>query len=55
VCTGGSFCHAGQCVTECPQWTTRCGDRCVGLGIDKYNCGSCGHVCDHMCVLGVCI
>lgn len=46
-----------NCSCYCPPGTTDCGGRCVVLGVDRQNCGSCGTVCapNEDCCLGVCV
>jgi hypothetical protein len=34
-----------QAMTACPAGTTKCGNSCVNLKTDFYNCGYCGRVC----------
>ncbi|MEO6777433.1 MAG: hypothetical protein ABI467_31190 [Kofleriaceae bacterium] len=40
----------------CPLPTTMCGDQCVSLDDDPYNCGHCGRTCSSgICAAGSCI
>jgi hypothetical protein len=39
--TNGSY----DCISDCPQETTKCGTSCVNTTNDTTNCGSCGTVC----------
>ncbi|HET9992019.1 MAG TPA: hypothetical protein VFQ65_25995 [Kofleriaceae bacterium] len=40
----------------CPLPTTKCGDQCVSLDDDPYNCGHCGRTCSSgICAVGSCI
>ncbi|CAN5680928.1 hypothetical protein BH11MYX1_BH11MYX1_39900 [soil metagenome] len=40
----------------CPLPTTKCGDTCVLLDSDPFNCGYCGHACQSgICVAGACV
>ena len=40
----------------CPLPTTKCGDQCVSLDDDPYNCGHCGRTCSSgICATGSCI
>jgi hypothetical protein len=40
----------------CPLPTTKCGDQCVSLDDDPYNCGHCGRTCSSgICAAGTCI
>ena len=44
------------CVPACPPPLTECGDQCVDLNIDPFNCGSCGNVCPTgLCQGGRCV
>lgn len=43
-------------VLVCPAPTTACGDSCVSLDDDPYNCGHCGRECQSgICSSGVCL
>ena len=37
--------HCGDCYRHCNQNESCCGDRCVDLSSDAYNCNKCGYVC----------
>ena len=38
----------------CPEGVSPCGDTCVDLEFDPFNCGACGRVCDPWAALGTC-
>lgn len=42
---GGSGGSSGGGCGGCAQGLSCCGDRCVNLGSDSADCGSCGHAC----------
>ena len=57
VCNQDQTCAAGQCVLNCGNGLTACGDKCVNTSIDRANCGACNKACDinsPLCVDGKC-
>ncbi len=46
-----------DCGCSCPPGTANCREKCVVLGVDRFNCGSCGVVCgpDEDCCFGECV
>jgi hypothetical protein len=61
VCENGNACINGtcECVSNCNCTgdATRCGDVCVDINTDVFNCGSCGAACvgeNQVCQNGVC-
>jgi hypothetical protein len=43
------------CVPACPPPLVDCGDQCVDLNIDPFNCGMCGNVCPTGLCQGRCV
>ena len=56
-CLTGFLQDSANCACYCPSGTTDCFGRCVVLGVDRQNCGSCGNGCapNEDCCLGVCV
>jgi hypothetical protein len=58
-CPYGQTCSYGICLPDCPiSGQTKCGDTCVDMVTDPYNCGTCGNACascTHTCSGGQCV
>lgn len=44
-CPQGTSCFSGECVSNCPSRTVKCGAACTDLETSKDNCGRCGKQC----------
>ena len=55
--TSSVSCVDGDCVLECDEGATLCGEKCVLLSEDIDNCGWCGNPClgNSTCVNGFCV
>ena len=58
-CQPAQVCWEGQCVLDCPDHLTRCGQQCVDPMTDPDHCGGCDQACEFenaaaTCVNGAC-
>ncbi|MFT3707031.1 MAG: hypothetical protein QM817_05115 [Archangium sp.] len=48
-------CMDGACGGTCAAPLTQCGNRCVNLLTDRFNCGACNRSCPDGCMQGNCV
>lgn len=57
ACLALAGCGSSIVGAECSEGYVRCGNECVALETNRFNCGGCGNVCDPVenCVASMCV